>query len=103
MQLQLGGDGLFDQFYAEAADYLARYAIKQNPAFPLQLLKEAFLVNRHLFVKTYQQQRLPLKGISNFEASGILSLTYNLPEFFYGMIRGKEVPLQAGEQKQVQL
>lgn len=103
MQLQLGNEGLFDTFYAEAADYLARYAMRQNPNFPMQLLREAFVVNRHLFIKTYRAQRLPLKGISHFEESGMLTLTYNLPEFFYAMIRGQRVVLEAGERKLVQI
>lgn len=103
MQIKLGSDGLLDRFYLEAADFLGRYARQQKADFPLQLLREAFAINRYLFLQTYRVQKLPLQGVEMPKGPMTFALSYNLPEFFYGMIRGQKVPLLAGETRQVSL
>lgn len=80
--IHLATQGLLDDFYAEVEIILSQLLDRQEIAFSALLLHEALLLNQSLL-------RLP------FMFSDLtLSLSFNIWEFYQGVLTGRPVPLE---------
>ncbi|MGV3523489.1 MAG: B12-binding domain-containing radical SAM protein [Candidatus Sericytochromatia bacterium] len=100
LQIQLAQQGRLDALFAEAGDFLARWAREKQPDYPLALLKEALLLNRRFFFQTFQLQGFALPGVLPQET---LLLHYNLPVFYQSRLQGNPVALAEWAPRSMQI
>ncbi|MDD4874760.1 MAG: radical SAM protein, partial [Dehalococcoidales bacterium] len=82
--IKLCREGLLQRFYDEAEETLNNFIKQRNLEFSDELLREAVRLNKDLIKLPFIKSDLDV------------SLSYNIPEIYEGLLRGKNISLKKG-------